>query len=88
MLSSQNQDRLRQYVAKMLGVITTPAVYGRISLERRRVFDRYQTVFFALWLLAAPDERIKAAWQGKAVRFNLLLKDFRAICILRLELNY
>jgi len=35
-----------------------------------------QTVFFALWLLAAPKERIGAAWQAKAVRFNLLLKDF------------
>ena len=77
MLSAQNHDRLREYVANMLGVATAPAVYGRMSLEHRRVFDRYQTVFFALWLLAVPEERIKDAWQAKAVRFNLLLKDFR-----------
>jgi hypothetical protein len=57
MLSAQNHDQLRQYVAKMLGVATAPAVYGRMSLEHRRVFDRYQTVFFALWLLAGCTGR-------------------------------
>ena len=76
MLSNQNQDQLRQYVAERLGVATAPAVYGKLSLEHRRVFDRYQIVFFALWLLAAPEERIRAAWQAKAIRCNLLLKDF------------
>lgn len=76
MLSDQNHDQLRQYVAKMLRVVTAPAVYGRMSLEHRRVFDRYQIVFFALWLLTAPEERIGAAWHAKAVRFNLLMKDF------------
>ena len=76
MLSVQNRDRLRQYVAEMLGVAIAPAVYGRVSLERQRVFDRYQIVFFALWLLVAPEERIGTAWRAKAVRFNLLLKDF------------
>ncbi len=75
-LSNQNHDQLRQYVAKMLGVAIAPAVHGKISLEHRRVFDRYQTVCFALWLLAAPEERINAAWQAKAVRYNFLLKDF------------
>lgn len=76
MLSTQNHDRLRQYVAEMLGVATAPAVYGRMSLEHRRVLDRYQIVFFALWLLTDPEERIQSAWQAKAVQFNLLLKDF------------
>jgi hypothetical protein len=76
MLSAQNHDKLRQYVAKMLGVATAPAVHGKMPLEHRRVFDRYQIIFFALWLLAAPEERISAAWQAKAVRYNFLLKDF------------
>jgi len=77
MLSSPNHDQLRQYVARMLGVTTAPVPHGKILFEHQRVFDRHQAVFFALWLLAAPEERISAAWQAKAVRFNLLLKDFK-----------
>ena len=76
MLSVQNHDRLRQYVANMLGVATVPLPYGKMPFEHRRVFDRYQAVIFVLWLLTAPEERIGAAWHAKAVRFNLLMKDF------------
>jgi hypothetical protein len=34
-------------------------------------------VLFALWLLADPETRIRQAWLAKAVRFNLLLRDFK-----------
>lgn len=77
MLSVQNRDQLRQYIAKILGVEIAPVLHGKMPFEQRRVFDRHQVVSFALWLLADPEERIRAAWQAKAVRFNLLLKDFR-----------
>jgi hypothetical protein len=30
-----------------------------------------------LWLLADPEARVRQAWQAKAVRFNLLLRDFK-----------
>lgn len=76
MLSVQNRDQLRQYIAKILGVEITPVLHGKMPFEQRRVFDRHQMVSFALWLLADPEERIRDAWQAKAVRFNLLLKDF------------
>lgn len=77
MLSAQNHDRLRQYVAEMLGVATAPTVHGKMPLEHRRVFDRYQTVFFALWLLVDKGGRIVEAWRNKAVRYNVLKKDFQ-----------
>lgn len=76
MLSVQNRDQLRQYIAARLGVEAAPIQYGRMPFEQRRVFDRHQTASFALWLLADPKIRIRGAWEAKAVRFNLLLKDF------------
>lgn len=79
MLSAQNHDRLRQYVAEMLGVTVTPAVYGKMPLEHRRVFDRYQIAFFALWLLMGQGDRIVKAWRNKVVRYNMLKKDFQPI---------
>jgi hypothetical protein len=77
MLSISNHDQLRQYIAKINGVAIAPVVHGKIPFERRRVFDRYQAVLFALWLLADSETRIRQAWQAKAVRFNLLLRDFK-----------
>lgn len=76
MLSVRNQDKLRHYIANRLGVVIAPVLHGRLPFEQRRVFDRHQTVSFALWLLAAPEKRIKEAWLAKSIRFNLLLKDF------------
>lgn len=76
MASIQNHDQLRQYIAQRLGVEIVPVLHGESPLEQQRVFDRHLTVLFALWLLADPGMRIREAWQAKAVRFNLLLKDF------------
>jgi len=76
MLSVGNHDQFRQYIAKRLGVEPAPALRKKIPFEQRRIFDRHQMVSFALWLLAAPEERIRGGWEAKAVRFNLLLKDF------------
>ena len=75
-MSVQNHDQLRQYIAKRLGVAIVSALNGRVPFEQRRVFDRYQSVLFSLWLLAEPEARIREAWQAKGVRYNLLLKDF------------
>lgn len=76
MLSIPNRDQLRQYIAAKLGVAIAPTHYIRVAFEQRRLYDRHQTVSFSLWLLTDPEERIRSAWQAKAVRFNLLLKDF------------
>lgn len=76
MLSVRNRDQLRQHVAATLAAEAVPILCERLPFEQRRLFDRHQTVSFALWLLANPEERIRSAWQAKAVRFNLLLKDF------------
>lgn len=76
MLSAQNRNQFRQYIAARLEVEVAPVQYRKIPFEQRRLFDRHQTLSFALWLLADPEERIRSAWQAKAVRFNLLLKDF------------
>jgi len=63
MLSNQNHDQLRQYIAKMLGVATEPQLHGKMPLEHRRIFERYQIVFFALWLLVDKGGRIVEEWR-------------------------
>lgn len=76
MLSVGNYDQLRQYIARINGIAIAPEAHGKVPFERRGVSDRYQTVLFAMWLLADPETRIRQAWLAKAVRFNLLLRDF------------
>lgn len=76
MLSVVNHDQLRQYIANTLDVVIAPILNGKVPFEQRRVFDRYQAVLFALWLLSEPETRIRQVWLAKAVRFNLLLRDF------------
>lgn len=72
----QNRGRLQNYVATQLGQTVLPLSPGRICIEQRRQDERHQLLLCALWLMADLGKRLEGAWLAKAVRYNLMLKDF------------
>jgi hypothetical protein len=72
----QNAGKLLQYAASELGMPATPIALGRTSIEQRRRDERHQSLLCGAWLVADPEKRLRAAWEAKAVRYNLLIKDF------------
>lgn len=73
--SRQNTGRLRSFVANRVGMEMPDIELGRTPIECRRVAERHDLLVCALWLMAAPTERIREAWEASAVRYNLMLKD-------------
>lgn len=71
----QNGGRLEKFVAGRLGMQVREIKLGRIPIEHRRIGERHHLLLCALWLMAAPAERIREAWEAKAVRYNQMLKD-------------
>ena len=76
LVSSANNGTLRAFVCENIGWSNKVIQVGRYPFEQRRVEERYFTVALALWILKSLNERLCAAWRGKAVRYNVLLKDF------------
>lgn len=72
----QNRGKLLRYVAEQLEMPVALPTLGRISIEQRRRDVRHQWLLCALWLMIDPERRLKAAWLDKAVRYNLMVKDF------------
>lgn len=73
--SRLNQGRLGNFVAERLGVKLREIELSRMSIEHRSAAERHDLLLCALWLMTAPNERLRQAWEAKAVRYNLLLKD-------------
>lgn len=76
LVSSKNNGTLEQHVCQRLGIAPQIGKRGRSPFEQRRVGERYFVVSLALWLMGNLEIRIADAWESKAVRFNLLLRDF------------
>lgn len=72
----QNRGKLLRYVAERLRMPPLPIALGRTSIEERRREERHQLLLCALWLMVDLEERLRAAWMAKAVRYNLMVKDF------------
>lgn len=71
----QNQGKLLAYVANRIGMPVPPIVQGRISLEERRLAERHPLLLFSLWVMVDLENRLRGAWNAKAVRYNLMVKD-------------
>lgn len=76
-ISRSNGEALLRYVAKMMGGEVSEVQRGCRAFEAHRVDERHYVVTLALWLLMFPEERLRKAWEEKAVRYSLLIRDFR-----------
>jgi hypothetical protein len=77
MLSRRPHLHLNAYVADHIGAtpveVTSP---GRVSVEGLPNDLRHQILLQGAWLMLDPLNRIRQAWQDKAVRYNHLVRDF------------
>lgn len=68
--------RLRQFILKQIIMKDIPLSEGHISFEMRSIVERHHLIQLVAWLFADIAPRLSAAWRARAVRYNVLLKDF------------
>ncbi|WP_432723882.1 TniQ family protein [Jeongeupia wiesaeckerbachi] len=51
---------------------------GRFAFELRPIGERHYVLELSWWLIGRWPSRLRAAWKVRAVRYNVLLKDFTA----------
>jgi len=76
MCMRQNGGRLQIFVNDQMGSGDGVIRPASRSIENLRIGERHRLLVMALWLLVDLDSKLAAAWQQKAVRYNLLIKDF------------
>lgn len=79
MVSHENASRLYKFVAYRLGETINDVEPTRVSIEQRRISERHSLILAALWLMGNPAERLRQAWDCKAVRYNTMLKDMKPV---------
>jgi hypothetical protein len=67
---------LREFVLDQVGAQDIHLTEGHISFEMRSIEERHFLMQLTAWLLVDLERRLSAAWRSRAVRYNLLLKDF------------
>lgn len=67
---------LRSFILEQIDAQDIPLMKGRISFEMRPIHERHHLTQLTTWLLVDLEARITAAWRARAVRYNILLKDF------------
>lgn len=76
MCMRQNAGRLQAFVNGRLGQPNDCIRLDSRSIEHLRIADRHRLLSLALWLLADLEPRLTLAWRQRAVRYNLLVKEF------------
>lgn len=77
MTSRYRHVGLREFVLDHVGFEDIPLTCGHISFEMRPIEERHHLLQLAGWLLVDLKMRLSAAWNSGAIRYNVLLKDFR-----------
>lgn len=72
----QNQGRLQRFIEEQLDLPHFSLQQGRISIEQRSHGERHRLMLCALWLMADLGCRLESAWLSKALRYNLMVRDF------------
>lgn len=72
----QNGGRLQRFIEARIDLSNLHLHLGRISIEQRNHDERHQLLLCALWLMADLVSRLESAWLSKALRYNLMVKDF------------
>jgi hypothetical protein len=76
MLTHYSHVQLRKYVSEKICAPVITLRQTKNSFEFYSLAERHIVIQLAMWLLADPEARILDAWRNKAVRYNVLKKDF------------
>lgn len=74
--AQKNGGRLQRFIEEKLNLPNLSLQQGRICIEQRNHDERHQLLLCALWLMADLAYRLESAWLSKALRYNLMKKDF------------
>ncbi|WP_348692712.1 hypothetical protein [Duganella fentianensis] len=77
MTARYEHARLRHFVLDKLGFADIHLTDGHTSFEMRPIEQRHHLMQLCAWLFVDLEPRLCAAWYSGAIRYNLLLKDFR-----------
>lgn len=76
MVSTRLAPKLMLYVAEKTNQPFFPVKQGRFPFEQRAIGERHYVLGLAWWLIGYWPTRLRIAWFHKAVRYNVLGKDF------------
>lgn len=76
MLSGNGLIQLRRFALGGMGITDSSSLTRSGVIEVRSLTERHHLIQLGMWLITNP-ERIFEAWTAKAVRYNVLGKDFR-----------
>ncbi|NJD33673.1 MAG: TniQ family protein [Betaproteobacteria bacterium] len=68
--------RFLGYVRSRTGQRGPEIERGRFAFEHRPLAERHHLLSLGWWLMGKWPSRVRSAWKSKAIRYNLLLKDF------------
>ena len=69
------KERLSRYATLRTRRARISSIAGA-SIESRELVERHYVIELAWWLIGRWPSRLQAAWQGRALRYNWLLRDF------------
>lgn len=78
MTTRYKHAHLREFVLDQIGVPDIELIGGHVPFEMRNIQERHHLLQLACWLMVDLEYRLSSAWLAKAVRYNLLLKDFQS----------
>lgn len=76
MITQHARLKLREFVLGRLRVSDIPLEGTHFPFELRPIWERHHVLQLAWWLVADLENRLTAAWKAKAVRYNMLFRDF------------
>lgn len=77
LLAHGQHVHLQKYVADKIGAPEVALLPGNAPFENYSLEDRHVVIQLAMWLMVDPETRVVDAWHNKAVRYNMLNKDFK-----------
>lgn len=72
----QNQGNLLRYLLEQIDGPAMMQSAGRVTIEERRRDERHLWLLCSLWLMVDLETRLGDAWRARAVRYNLMVRDF------------
>lgn len=70
-------NKLREYVIKSTGTKDIEFESSKTYFELRSIAERHHIVQLGMWFMCDPTSRILGSWRAKAVRYNILKRDFK-----------
>lgn len=76
MTARSRHVHLREFVLDQVGAQDIELTTGYLNFEMRPIKERHHLAQLTGWLFVDLEDRLTRAWRSRAVRYNVLLKDF------------